>query len=71
MKAAALIKEVRDSTQQLWDSHMRYVESGGQVGMLCFTPDALKQKLDRTDREIIEQGLARGIYIEDADDYLK
>ncbi len=70
MKAAALIKEVRDSTQRLWDSHMRYVESGGQVGMLCFAPDVLKQRLDRTDKDIIEQGLAKGVYIEDAEEYL-
>lgn len=70
MKAAVLIKEVRDSTQALWNSHMRYVESGGEFGMLCFTPDVLKQKLDRTDRDIIEQGLAKGVYIEDADEYL-
>ena len=27
MKAADLIKEVRSSTQLLWDSHMRYIES--------------------------------------------
>lgn len=70
MKAADLIKEVRSSTQLLWDSHMRYIESGGEVGMPCFTPDILKQKLDRTDRDIIEQGLAKGVYIEDAEEYL-
>lgn len=70
MKASALIKEVRDSTQLLWDSHIRYIESGGEMGMLCFAPDVLKQKLNRTDRDIVEQGLARGIYIEDADEYL-
>ena len=70
MKAADLIKEVRSSTQLLWDSHMRYIESGGEVGMPFFTPDILKQKLDRTDRDIIEQGLAKGVYIEDAEEYL-
>lgn len=70
MKAATLIKEVRESTQLLWNSHMRYIESGGEVGMPCFTPDVLKQKLERTDRDIIEQGLAKGVYIEDADEYL-
>ena len=70
MKAADLIKEVRSSTQLLWDSHMRYIESGGEVGMPCFTPDILKQKLGRTDRDVIEQGLAKGVYIEDAEEYL-
>ena len=71
MKAEAFIKEVRESTQALWDSHQKYIETGGRVGLLCFDPDVLEAKVKRTDREIIEQGLAKGVYIEDAEDYLK
>ena len=70
MKAAVLIKEVRESTQMLWDSHQKYIDTNGEAGMLCFTPDILKEKLNRTDRDIIEQGLTKGIYIEDAEEYL-
>ncbi|MBO7312290.1 MAG: hypothetical protein J6U82_05745 [Alistipes sp.] len=66
-----MIKEVRESTQALWESHQRYIETNGEAGLLCFTPDVLIQRLNRTDREIIEQGLAKGVYIEDAEDYLK
>lgn len=70
MKAAALIKEVRESTQHLYDSYQRYLESDGQSGLCCFDPDVLEARLNRTDKEIIEQGLAKGLYIEDAEDYL-
>lgn len=70
MKAANLIKEVRESTQMLWDSYQKYIDTNGEEGMLCFTPDVLKEKLNRTDRDIIEQGLAKGVYIEDAEEYL-
>lgn len=71
MKAADLIKEVRETTQYLYDSYQKYLETGGQVGLCCFDPDVLEARLKRTDREIIEQGLAKGVYIEDAEDYLK
>lgn len=70
MKAAALIKEVRDSTQYLYDAYQRYLESDGLVGLNCLDPDTLTQRLNRTDREIVEQGLAKGVYIEDADEFL-
>lgn len=71
MKAADLIKEVRETTQRLYDSYQKYLETGGQVGLCCFDPDILEARVRRTDREIIEQGLAKGVYIEDAEDYLK
>lgn len=70
MKAAALIKEVRESTQYLYDSYQRYLESDGLVGLNCLDTDTLMQRLNRTDREIVEQGLAKGVYIEDADEFL-
>ena len=70
MKSAALIKEVRESTQALWDSHQRYIATNGQLGLRCFSPEVLEEKMKRTDREIIEQGLERGVYIEDANEYL-
>lgn len=71
MKAADLIKEVRETTQYLYDSYQKYLKTGGQSGLCCFDPDILETRLKRTDREIIEQGLAKGVYIEDAEDYLK
>lgn len=70
MKAAALIKEVRESTQYLYDSYQKYLETDGQMGLRCFDPDLLEERLKRSDRDIIEQGLAKGVYIEDAEEYL-
>lgn len=70
MKAAALIQEVRESTQYLYDSYQRYLESDGLVGLNCLDPDTLMKRLNRTDREIVEQGLAKGVYIEDANEFL-
>ena len=64
MKAAALIKEVRESTQHLYDSYQKYLETDGKMGLCCF------ERLKRSDRDIIEQGLAKGVYIEDAEEYL-
>ena len=70
MKAAALIKEVRESTQRLYDSYQKYLETDGEAGLRCFDPDLLEERLNRSDRDIIEQGLAKGVYIEDAEEYL-
>lgn len=71
MKAADLINQVRESTKQLWDSYQLFLSSNGASGLNCFTPEILEQKMNRTDREIVEQGVAKGLYIEDADEYLK
>ena len=70
MKAKVLIKDVRDSNQRLWDSYQLFISSGGQRGMNCFTPDKMQALLERTDAEIIEQAEAKGIVIEDKDEYL-
>ena len=70
MKAAALIKEVRESTQHLYDSYQKYLETDGKMGLCCFDPDLLEVRLKSSDRDIFEQGLAIGVYIEDAEEYL-
>lgn len=70
MKAKVLIKDVRDSNQRLWDSYQLFISSGGKRGMNCFTPDKMKALLERTDAEIIAQAEAKGIIIEDKDEYL-
>lgn len=70
MKAADLIKDVRESTQRLWDSYQLYLSSGGRKGMNCFTPEAMKKLVDRTDAEIIAQAEAKGLTIEDKEEYL-
>lgn len=70
MKASELIQQVRSSTQQLWDLYQLFLSSNGEEGLNCFTPDVLEQKLKRTDKEIVKQGIARGLYIEDANQYL-
>ena len=50
MKAAALIKEVRESTQHLYDSYQKYLETDGKMGLCCFDPDLLEERLKRSDR---------------------
>lgn len=71
MKANDFIVDVRSSTQRLWDSYQLFLSTKGEQGMNCFTPDKMKQLLERSDKEIIEQGLAKGVYIEDAEAFLK
>ena len=46
------------------------LETDGKMGLCCFDPDLLEERLKRSDRDIIEQGLAKGVYIEDAEEYL-
>lgn len=70
MKAEILIKEVRESNQKLWDSYQLFLSTNGEQGINCFTPDKMKRLLERTDKEIIEAGIAKGVVIEDADIYL-
>lgn len=70
MKAAVFIKDIRDSNQRLWDSYQTFLSTNGEQGMNCFTPDKMESLLKRTDREIIELGLAKGVVIEDAEEYL-
>ena len=70
MKAEVLIKEVRESNQKLWDSYQLFLSTNGEQGINCFTPDKMKRLLERTDKEIIEAGIAKGVVIEDADIYL-
>lgn len=70
MKAADLIKDVRESTQRLWDSYQLYISSGGRQGMNCFTPDVMEKLVNRTDAEIIAQAEAKGLSIEDKEEYL-
>ena len=70
MKAADFIKDIRTSNQKLWESHQLYLSTNGAQGMKCFTPDKMEVLLKRTDKEIIELGLAKGVSIEDAEEYL-
>lgn len=71
MKAKDFIVDVRSSNQRLWDSYQLFLSTKGEQGMNCFTPDKMKQLLERSDREIVEQGLAKGVYIEDAEAFLQ
>lgn len=71
MKAKDFIVDVRSSNQRLWDSYQLFLSTKGEQGMNCFTPDKMKQLLERSDKEIVEQGLAKGVYIEDAEAFLE
>lgn len=70
MKAKDFVADVRNSNQRLWDSYQLYLSTKGEEGMNCFTPDKMKELLERTDKEIVKQGLAKGVYIEDAEKFL-
>ena len=52
------------------DARQKWLETDGKMGLCCFDPDLLEERLKRSDRDIIEQGLAKGVYIEDAEEYL-
>lgn len=70
MKAADLIKDVRASTQRLWDSHQLFISTNGEQGMKCFTPDTMQALLNRTDAEIIAKAESKGLTIDDKEEYL-
>ena len=70
MKAADFIRVVREDLEELYKMHRLAVESGGANGFLCLKPEDLIQKMERTDREILEFYLAQGAEIEDAQEYL-
>lgn len=70
MKAADFIRVVREDLDELYKMHRLAVESGGAMGFLCLKPEDLIQKMERTDREILEFYLAQGAEIEDAQEYL-
>jgi hypothetical protein len=70
MKAVEFIKVVRDDLRELYDLHELAVATDGKQGFLCLTPERLIEKMNRTDKEILELYLAEGAAIEDAAEYL-
>lgn len=64
-----LLTSVRSSNLRLWESHLRFIESNGQEGMRCFSPEKMQELINRTDDEIIMAAIARGVYLEDLDNY--
>lgn len=71
MKAKKLIESVRNDVQRMYDLYEEYVRTDGASGMNCSNPESLRKKLDRTDAEIVQLAIDKGLWIEDADDYLK
>lgn len=70
MKAAEFIKIVRDDIKELTELHQLCISSEGKFGLRCLNPDELERKMKRTDREILEEYLACGAQIDDAEEYL-
>jgi len=70
MKATEFIKVVRDDLKELYEMHQLAVSTDGQSGLLCFNPEQLIEKMNRSDREILEFYIAQGAEIDDADEYL-
>lgn len=70
MKAVDFIKVVRDDLQELYKMHELSVMTNGEQGCLCLNPEHLFEKMNRSDREILEYYLAQGAAIEDAEEFL-
>lgn len=70
MKAQELITQVRNADKRMYDLHLRFVETNGAEGFQCLNPDVMKAKVDRTDRQIVEEFLAKGAQIDDVQEFL-
>jgi len=70
MLAREVIKKNRDNFEKLNQYHLRWLASGSQEGLQCVDYDEFLKLYNMSDREIIERVLAKGVYVEDADEYL-
>lgn len=68
MKAEALIQDYRKTNEGLYKLHLRFLETG--EGAPCLNPEVLKTKINKTDKEILEELEGKGFYIIDKEEYL-
>jgi hypothetical protein len=71
MKSADLIKMVRDDFKMMWNKHLKYIETQGQEGMPCLDVPFMERLMARTDEEILDHALSKGVYIIDKEEYLQ
>lgn len=65
-----LIDVVRSDLQKFYNLHQLSVQSGGTQGLRCFNPEELERKINRTDKEILDDLIAKGAIIDGIDEYL-
>lgn len=65
-----LIDVVRSDLQKFYNLHQLSLKTGGKQGLRCFNPDELERKINRTDKEILNELIAEGAIIEGVDEYL-
>lgn len=71
MLAEDVIKKNRESLQRLKDMHDEAVSTNGGSGLKCLDEDEFMKMYNWTDREILEQIVARGVEITNMEEYLK
>lgn len=71
MKSEDVIKMVRRDVEIMWQKHLDWIETQGQKGMPCLDIPAMEKLRNRTDLEILDKALSRGMYIPDYDEYKK
>ena len=69
MKAEAVIKMVREDVEMMWQKHLDWEATGGKRGMPCLDIPAMQKLRQRTDLEILDKALSRGVYIPDYEEY--
>lgn len=69
MKAEAVIKMVRDDVEEMWQKHLDWEATQGQKGMPCLDIPAMQKLRERTDLEILDKAISRGMYIPDYEEY--
>ena len=70
MLAKDVIRKNREAFEKLNRYHQEWAESNHKNGLQCLDYDEFLKLYNMTDREIIEVVLAKGVVIEDADEYL-
>lgn len=70
MLAKEVIKKNRDVFEKLNEYHKQWKESNHKAGLQCLDYDEFMKLYNMSDREIIETVLAKGVVIEDAEEFL-
>ena len=69
MKAEEVIKMVRRDVEFMWAKHLLWEKTVGMQGMPCLDIENMQRLRNRTDLEILDKALSRGMYIPDYEEY--
>ena len=69
MKAKDVIEMVRRDVEIMWQKHLDWLATNGEQGMPCLDVPAMQKLRNRTDLEILDKALSRGMYIPDYEEY--